>query len=109
MKIIKEKVKNTEIKELASGLFGEMIKFVVDIQKETIAFDAEMHADLEQLLLEKGSKQENLWGGNYFPKDEKIEFTSLINIRPRQNNKSMEIKDIKVKERIENIFEKLII
>jgi len=56
MKIIKEKVKNTEIKELASGLFGEMIKFVVDIQKETIAFDAEMHADLEQLLLEKGSK-----------------------------------------------------
>lgn len=89
-----------------------MVKIVVDIEQKIIALDAELHADLEQKLLEKESKQEDLWGANiYFdkPQNEFIEFTSLINIRPAQNNKSMEVLDLKIKEKMTQLINKLII
>ena len=55
------------------------------MKKEVIALDAELHADLEAYLLERGSDQEDLWGINLYPKKERkdfIEYTVLINIRP---------------------------
>ena len=88
-----------------------MIKAVVDIDKQIIALDAELHADLEEVLLENGSNQENLWGINLYLEDEKdkqIEYTALINIRPSLDNRSMEIEDIQIKNKINKIVNRLI-
>src|SRR5574344_658195 len=90
------------------NFFGnEMIKGVVDIEKEVLAIDAGMHYELEQLLLDNGSKQENLWGINLYPdEDELIEFDSMINIRPNQNNRSRSVEDPKIQEKIRQIVAK---
>ena len=88
------------------------MKMVVDVENEIIAADAELHADLEALLLEHGSKQHNLWGINIYPdqKDESyIEFTALINIRPSQHNRSMEVEDPETRKRIREICSQLLI
>lgn len=88
-----------------------MIKAVVDVKKEIIALDGELHADLEELLIENNSKQEDLWGINLYPKkplQERIEYTALINIRPSQDNSSMEVESVKIRKKIEKIVNKLI-
>ena len=109
MIIIKEPTPLKDISQNHNHYFNTMVKIVVDIDQHLIALDAELHADLEQLLLENGSKQENLWGANIYLDDGHIEFTSLINIRPAQGNKKMEIENPVVKKQIEDIVCKLII
>jgi len=86
--------------------FNTMSKAVVDVEKGLVAVDADLHADIEAVLMDKGSKQENLWGINLYPfnkKEDFIEYTAMINIRPHQNNPSMEILDNKIKEKISEI------
>ncbi|MEK7171414.1 MAG: DUF5674 family protein [Patescibacteria group bacterium] len=109
MIIIKTLVNLLEIKEKYNHFFAKMVKIVVDIEKEIIALDSELHADLEQLLLENDSDQKNLWGANiYFEGPIFIEFTSLINIRPAQGNKSMEVQNPEIRKKIEEITHRLI-
>jgi hypothetical protein len=75
----------------------------VDVERGVIAIGGELHADAEQLLLDAGSRQADLWGANYYPgrgRDGCIEFTSLINIRPSQGNPGMEVQDPALRERI---------
>jgi len=111
IKIIKNKINNKELKLFLNKPFVDMIKFVVDIEKEVIAIGGEMHADAESILLNNNSEQKNLWGGNIYPGakiDHKIEYSSLINIRPSQNNRSMQVEDDKLKLKIKNIVNKLI-
>lgn len=84
-------------------LFGDMIKYVVDVERGVIAIGGELHADAEQVLLEQGSRPADLWGANYYPgrgREGCIEFTSLINIRPARGNRSMEVEDPAIRERI---------
>jgi len=84
-------------------LFGDMVKYVVDVERGVVALGGELHADAEQVLLEQGSHQTDLWGANYYPgrgREGCIEFTSLINIRPARGNRGMEVEDPAVKERI---------
>lgn len=72
---------------MAEGLFGNMVKAVVDVDRKVMALDGELRADEEALLLESGSRQESLWGINIYPELEgpdRIEFDSMINIRPSQ-------------------------
>ena len=91
--------------------FVDLIKIVVDIDREIFAADAEMHADLEEWLLSKGSSQEFLWGANLYPEksgEDLIEYTAFINIRPSQDNRSMEIEDTGIREKITEIVHKLI-
>src|ERR1700704_4313427 len=92
MKIVNNKITVAELSEMAEKMYGSLVKGVVDIQKHILIVDAEMHADEEQLLLEDGSIQQDLWGINLYPTkfgtDEFIEFDSMINIRPRQQNMS---------------------
>lgn len=112
MEIILDKIHINEIKRLTLEGFGDFIKAVVDIKKEIMVIDAELHSDEESLLLENGSQQSDLWGINiYFDKNENvsIEFDSLINIRPRQGNLSRDIEDIVVREKIKQIVLKMII
>jgi len=92
--------------------FSELMKIVVDINRGILAIDAEMHADLENLLLSNESNQEDLWGANIYvfkKGDDYLEFTSFINIRPAQNNRSMEVTDPNIREKMTDIINKLIL
>jgi hypothetical protein len=84
---------------------------VVDVERGRIAIGGEMQADAEQVLLEDGSRQENLWGANYYPgrgSEGCIEFTALINIRPAAGNRGMEVQDPGLRERIRALTQALI-
>jgi len=80
-----------------------MVKLVADIQREIIAYDAEWHADLEAELLADSSEQKNLWGFNYYPDTDILEYNSLINIRPLEN-KSTDILNPDICDRVEAVF-----
>lgn len=111
MEIITKQIALSKLKTECMSIFSDMIKADVDIEKRVIAVDAELHADLETLLLENGSHQQHIWGINLYPtksKENFIEFTSLINIRPSQNNLSMEVEDREIKHTIEDIIKELI-
>ena len=79
-----------ELSKMAEGMYGNLVNAVIDLSNNSMIVDAEMHADEEELLLESGSKQADLWGINLYPErfgtDEFVEFDSMINIRPRQQN-----------------------
>jgi len=94
-------------------MFDGLVKAVVDVVKEVMVVDSELHADQEEYLLEKGSKQENLWGINIYPeqvgKDSWLEFDSMINLRPSQNNKSRSVEDENIRNRITAIVDKLVV
>ena len=92
--------------------FVEMMKIVVDTDKQILAIDGDMHADLEQLLLNNGSHQKDLWGANVYPlkdKCDQLDFTSFINIRPSQGNRGMEVQDSGMQELIRSIVNSLLI
>jgi len=111
IKIINEKISLPELAAIAQSGFGEMVKVVVDIEKEIMAVGGELHADAEALLVENASNPLMLWGINIYPnkpQDSRIEFTSLINIRPAKGNLDMEIQNAEIKEKIKNIVNKLI-
>ena len=89
-----------------------MIKCVADIRLDLLALDADLHADLEQMLLKNGSAQENLWGFNLWVEEageDIIEYDSLINIRSWQGNPSRNVLDPEVREKIRQIVEQFII
>jgi len=103
MKIIHKKISLNDLENMAKNGFGNLVKAVVDIEKEIMVVDAELHADEEALLLKHGSKQENLWGINLYPQlsgKDWIEFDSMINIRPSSGNISRGVDDTKIKNKI---------
>jgi hypothetical protein len=111
MKIITETLLLSELKQMAEDTFGNLVKAVVDIEKGLIAVDAELHSDLEALLLEDGSKQKNLWGINLYPEiqgDDFVEFDSLINMRPSQGNRSRNIESDETRKKIIEVVTKRI-
>lgn len=104
--ILDRKIEQTELARLTDLFFGDMVKYVVDIEKKTLAVGGELHADAEQLLLQAGSRQADLWGANYYPgkgREDCIEYTSLINIRPSQDNRGMEVMDPAIREQIRDL------
>ena len=89
-RIVNEKISRAYLAKISEHYFDDMTKGVVDVEKELVAIDAELYADLETPLLENDSRQEQLWGINLYPDENRedfIEFDSLVNIRPRQNNR----------------------
>lgn len=109
--IINKKISLVELKKMAEERFGDMVKAVVDIELRIMAVGGGMHADEEALLLEKGSKQEDLWGINLYiekPQEERVEFDSIINVRPRQNNRSRSVEDPEIREKITETVNNLI-
>jgi len=106
MYIVESTVSRSELQRLASQTFGELVKAVVDVEKELLVIDADLHADEEELLLEQGSRQEDLWGINLYPnkpEEEFIEFDSMINLRPSFGNSSRGVDDLQTRERIVQI------
>ena len=103
MRILEAPVTIDLLKDMASDSFGDMVKAVVDIDRELIAVDAELHSDLEALLLADGSSQKSLWGINFYPDqqgDDFLEFDSMINMRPSQGNMSRGVDDEMIRRKI---------
>lgn len=112
MIILEKPVTRAELIELAENFYGDMVKGVVDVDKELLALDAELHSDLEGLLLGEGSLQEALWGINLYPEaddEDFLEFDSLINIRPRQGNRSRYVENEEIREKIRIIVNKYMV
>jgi len=107
IRIINEKTTDSELREIAKEFYGDMIKGVVDVRREILAMGGEYHMDANNVLIENGSKQPNVWGFNwYFDRQgsEKIEYVSLINIRPTQNNRTMEVQDPSLRDTMKSII-----
>ena len=107
IKIIDKKIAESELREITKDCYVEMIKGVIDIEREVLAVGGEYHMDANIKLIEDGSKQENIWGFNwYFDKEkgEQIEYISLINIRPQQNNRTMEVRDTSLRDKMKTII-----
>jgi len=84
------------------------IKLAVDVQRGILAGGGALHADCESILLDDGSKQEDIWGADWNPQTQEVTYEALINIRPRQNNRSMDILDPTIRERIAQITRRLL-
>ncbi len=112
IKIVKTPIKKTELLEIASEEFGDVVKAVVDIEQEIMAIGGELHSDEEILLVEQeNSKRENTWGIDLYPKksgQDFIEFDSLINLKPALGNRSREVDNPEIREKIKRIVQKLI-
>jgi len=111
IRVIKVPITRTELGEIAKERFGDLVKVVVDIEQGIMAIGGELHADEEALLLEQGSTQKNLWGINLYPALEDkdwVEFDSMINVRPSQNNRSRGVENGEIKQKIIEIVHKLI-
>ncbi|MBI4093900.1 hypothetical protein HY417_02965 [Candidatus Kaiserbacteria bacterium] len=111
IKIITDPIPLEDVRTLAQDVYRDMIKGVADIEREVIALGGEWHMDGNAALLATGSKQENVWGFNIYVDergDSAVRFTSLINIRPTQGNRSMEIADENIRNMIRAIVQKLI-
>ena len=89
-------------------ILSSYIKLAVDIEREILAGGGEYHADCEAVLLENGSKQVDVWGADWYPLTQEVGYESLINIRPHQNNRSMEIQDPVIRERVARIVQQLL-
>ncbi len=109
--LVEEPITRVRLKEIAAWRQGDMVKAVVDTGRGVMAVGGELHADEEAFLLERGSEQANLWGINLYPDlsdGEMVEFDSVINLRPRQNNRSRSVEDVSVREKILAIVNKLV-
>jgi len=104
--IVREPVDKETLDALAKAWHFTLVKGVADISLGTLALGGEWHMDANNRLIEKGSSQENLWGFNLYPKergDAAIEYNSLINIRPLQGNRSMEIESEEIQEAVRKV------
>jgi hypothetical protein len=106
MKVVEEKISLSELKEMASRMFNSLVKATVDVEKGILVVDADLHSDEEAYLLDKGSKQENIWGINIYPDKDiqnMIEFDSIINVRPSFGNNSRGVEDKDIQKKITDI------
>lgn len=112
MKIITEPTSLNELWLSREVMFEDMMKMVIDVEQEIIGADAELHSDLEALLLENDSRQFDILGINIYPDqsdEDYIEFTALINIRPSQANRSMEVENPETRTKIREICARLLV
>lgn len=100
--IIREHATPQQIQNMLQSL-GTYIKLAVDIEREILAGGGTLHADCEAILLEDGSQQVNIWGADWNPTSQQVTYESLINIRPRQNNLSLEILAPEIREQVARI------
>ena len=101
-----------DLRRMAADRSWDMVKAVVDIGRGIMAVDAELHADQEAELLATGSRQQDLWGINLYPdlpSGERIEFDSMINLRPSFGNVSRGVDDPAIRGRIAGLIDRLLI
>ena len=108
-----DRVTISELKELSKKMMDDIVKVDVDIKREVVVIDAALHADMETYLLENGSNNEDIWGINLHPyeygTENFIEFDSMINLKPRYGNRSRDVEDEKIKEKIIKMIRDVIV
>ena len=100
-----------DLRQLASGRFGDMVKAVVDLERGIMLLDAELHADQEAELLAEGSAQSDLWGINLYPAipgADWLEYDSMINLRPSFGNRSRGVDDAATRDAIAALVDRLV-
>ena len=111
IKVISESIPLSDLRTMAEHQFGSLVKAVVNIETCIMAIGGEMHADEEAHLMGEGSKQEDLWGINIYPDqpaESRVEFDSMINIRPYMNNRSRSVENVETQNKILSIVKKLV-
>jgi hypothetical protein len=111
IQVVRDPITLAELRGIASGQFGEMVKAVVDVTRGIMAVGGELHADEEAALLDQGSRQTDLWGINLYPdapEAERVEFESMINVRPAQGNRSRSVQDPALQGRIRDVVSRLV-
>jgi len=109
--ILDKKINHEELAKIATETFDSLVKGAADVEKEKIAIGGEWHSECQEILVNQGSDGRNIWGFNIHldqPKENHLEFFSLINIKPSLGIKDMEIQDEKVKQAIKIIVDKFI-
>ena len=111
MRILTEPVTKEDLINASEHFIDDnVIKAAVDVTRELIAVDAPMHYECEQLLLENGSNQADIWGINLYLDeddiDDIVEFDSMINIRPSQNNRTRSVEDSAIQTKIKQVVSK---
>lgn len=114
MRILEKPITKNELIKTSECFIDEnTIKAAVDVKRDIIAVDSPMHYDCEQLLLENGSNQFDIWGINLYldedDVDELVEFDSMVNIRPAQNNRTRYVEDADIRQKIKDVVAKWII
>jgi hypothetical protein len=97
--------------KIAAERFGDMVKAVVDVSREIMVIDADLHSDEEALLLSEGSRQQDIWGINLYPElppEDWLEFDSMINLRPSFGNGSRFVDDPSIRGQIRNVVDRLV-
>lgn len=110
-RIVREQLTRAQLTTIASEQFGDMVKAVVDVEREIMALGGELQSDEEALLLDDGSSQSNLWGINLYPsadEPEWIEYDSMINVRPSQGNRTRGVEDGALRAKIQRIVNELV-
>lgn len=102
---IKDKVTQKDLQK-AREEYGDFVKVVVDVATGTMVIGGEWHADAEKMLLDSGSRQDDLWGGSVDLTTKAIDVIALINIRPRLSNDSQEILDPEIRKEFIKIVRK---
>jgi hypothetical protein len=105
--IVRKSATPSEIAEMRTE-FGSFIKLAVDLERKILAGGGDLHADCEQVLLQDGSQQANIWGGDWYPELREVGFESLTNIRPRQGNRGLELTSPDLRQRFEAIVRSLL-
>jgi len=111
IRIVREPITLEELRGIAREQFGDMVKAVVDVEQGIMAIGGELHADEETILLDEGSRQPDLWGINVYPDAaelERVEFDSMINVRPAQGNRSRSVEDAAQRDRIREVVKRLV-
>ena len=88
--------------------YETMIKIVVDIRRRVLSGGGEMHSDCESILLADESEQDDLWGANWYPSEQRVAFESLINIRPRLGNRNILIQSEEIRQKVESITREIL-
>ena len=110
--IVREKITQSELKNLAREQYGDIIKAVVDVRQGVMGVGGELHVDIQSILIEKAnSESQDTWGINlYLDKagEEFIEFDSMINLKPALGNKIRGVEDVRTQKEIQRIVAKLV-
>ena len=105
--LLNSRATKRQIEEMLQTL-ETYIKLAVDVEMGVLAGGGALHADCEAVLIEDDSQQQNIWGADWIPETQEVRFEALINIRPRQNNRSMTIQDAAIRQRVEQIVRSIL-
>jgi Protein of unknown function (DUF5674) len=111
IQVVRDPITLDDLRAVARDQFGDMVKAVVDVAEGLMAIGGELHADEEVVLLDLGSRPGDLWGVNLYPDApplERVEFDSMINVRPAMRNRSRSVEDPALQARLRAVVDRLV-